>query len=314
MEVTHAHLVRFAADRVNLPAAEARKHRDQVNGLRDRLKTKIDADPDFGLVKMLHAGSVAKGTGLKTVDDLDLAVYVRRADAPADDRLVPWLADRLDEANPNMSRDQFIENDHSVTIEFRGSGLSVDAVPVIYDGKPDDRGDLVNRHTGARVETSIKLHLAFIRSRKQTHGSGYAELIRLTKWWKRNAKNADPNLRCKSFMIELVWAHLVDKGLDISDYPTALSQFFVHLVRDLDEQIAFNDYSKIPARGGDPIEVIDPVNPDNNIVSHLGGADADRLSEAAHTALNAINEARRAPTQGRAEELWRRVFGPSFRI
>lgn len=39
-----------------------------------RLEKKIEEDPDYALVKMLHAGSVAKGTALKTVNDLDVAV------------------------------------------------------------------------------------------------------------------------------------------------------------------------------------------------------------------------------------------------
>ncbi len=35
-EINHADIVRFAADRVNLPADKAQQHRDQVNRLRDR--------------------------------------------------------------------------------------------------------------------------------------------------------------------------------------------------------------------------------------------------------------------------------------
>lgn len=136
MEISHATVARFAAARVNLPRDRAQQYHDQVNALRDRLMKKISDDPDFAPVKMLHAGSVAKGVALRTVNDLDVAVYVRRADAPSEDGMVPWLADRLYEANPNMGRDQFVENQHTVTISFRGSGLDVDVVPVLYDGPP----------------------------------------------------------------------------------------------------------------------------------------------------------------------------------
>ncbi|MCZ7538030.1 MAG: nucleotidyltransferase domain-containing protein, partial [Acidimicrobiia bacterium] len=62
--------------------AKAQEHRDQVNRLRTSLEKKIAEDPDYALVKMLHAGSVAKGTALKTVNDLDVAVYVKQAAAP----------------------------------------------------------------------------------------------------------------------------------------------------------------------------------------------------------------------------------------
>src|SRR5207244_3631554 len=109
----HDEVKEFAEGRVNLPAADAKRHRDQANGLRGRLKAKIDADPDYGLIKMRHTGSVAKGTALRTVNDLDVAVYVKAAAAPGrDPDLVLWLADRLAEANPLMDRDQFEEKDH----------------------------------------------------------------------------------------------------------------------------------------------------------------------------------------------------------
>lgn len=313
MEITHSTITDFAQDKVNLPRDQAQKHRDQVNALRDRLKTKIDDDPDFALVKMLHAGSVAKGTGLRNVNDLDVAIYVRRSDAPSDDELVPWLADRLFEANPNMERDQFVENDHTVTLSFRGTGLDVDAVPVLYDGAEDDRGDLINRHTGERVETSVPLHLEFIRNRRKTYGDAYTELIRLTKWWKREAvKSYAPNLRLKSFIIELIWAHLADTGTDLTDYPQALEQFFVHLVKHVDQPISFDDYASKPRPKGDPIEIIDPVNPSNNVAKDYKGIDRERISAAALEALSAINEATFAPTKGREVELWQRILGPSF--
>src|SRR6202022_1209042 len=93
----------FAEERVNLPKTLADKHRAQVKGLSDRLENKIAADPSFDLVKMLHTGGVAKGPGRRTVNDLDVAVYVKAGAAPKlDAGLQPWLAERLQEANPNM--------------------------------------------------------------------------------------------------------------------------------------------------------------------------------------------------------------------
>jgi tRNA nucleotidyltransferase (CCA-adding enzyme) len=70
-EIVHEDIVRFAEERVNLPSETAKKHRRQVNLLRERLEAKIAEDLAFDLIKMLHAGSVAKGTALRTVNDLD---------------------------------------------------------------------------------------------------------------------------------------------------------------------------------------------------------------------------------------------------
>ena len=319
-EIDHGDVAQFAGDRVNLPSATAQQHRDQVNRLRDRLQAKIAEDPNYGLVKMLHAGSVAKGTALKTVDDLDAAVYVTASAAPDDDpNLVPWLADRLFEAAlPNMTRDQFVENTHCVTVNFKGSGLDVDVVPVLYEGEADDIGYLVNKRTGARMRTSIPLHLRFIRDRKSKYGTAYAELIRLTKWWRRQATNQDhPDLRFKSFMIELLWAHLADSGLDLADYPTALEGFFQFVVQtEFDDIVTFTDFSdpaELPARGASPIEVIDPVNPDNNVAARYDTAAKKLIIEACADSFDALSEARFATTKTRAVDCWQTVLGPSFR-
>jgi tRNA nucleotidyltransferase (CCA-adding enzyme) len=317
--IGHGEIKAFAEDRVNLPAEPAAKYRAQVKALRERLEKKIDDHPDYGLVKMLHAGSVAKGTALQNVNDLDAAVYVKKAYAPtgSDASLVTWLADRLFEANTNMSRDQFVENSHCVTVNFKGTGLSVDVVPVLYEGGAEDRGYLVRKNTGDRVLTSITLHLRFIRDRKANYGSNFAELIRLTKWWKRTVATRDEDFRFKSFMIELLWARLADDGLSLADYPTALERFFAYLVKtDLEEQVSFTDFykpSEIPARSSAAIEVLDPVNVTNNVAVHYDATDRARIGTAAHKALDAINEARFAPTKGRAVECWQTILGPTFK-
>lgn len=317
MQITHDDVRAFAEDRINLPASDAQRHRDQVNLLRERLEAKIDADPGYGLIKMLHAGSVAKGTALRSVNDLDVAVYVKAAEAPGSDPdLVPWLADRLADANPSMDRDQFEEKEHCVTVDFRGSGLNVDVVPVLYEGEPDDRGYLVRKYTGDRVLTSVPLHLDFIRSRKKKYGRDFAQLIRLSKWWKRMVVTGDADFRFKSFMIELLWAHLADGGLPLTDYPTSLEGFFAYIVRtELTDLVAFTDYiaaNDIPTRSAAAIEVLDPVNADNNVAARYDNRDQLRIADAAQDALSALGEARFAPTKGQATDCWRTVLGPSF--
>jgi hypothetical protein len=317
-QITHEDIAVFAEDRVNLPKAQADKHRAQVRGLRERLERKIDDDPSFDLVKMLHSGSVAKGTALRTVNDLDVAVYVRAGSAPTRDAdLQPWLADRLDEANPNMSRDQFVPQEHCVKVQFRGSGLDVDVVPVLYEGGENDCGYLVRKHTGLRVLTSIPLHLSFIRVRKARHGDDFAQVVRLVKWWRKTERNDDPDFRFKSFAIELLWAHLADQGIPLGDYPIALEEFFAFVVKGgLATRIAFTDYhalSELPAPTGDAIEIFDPVNPTNNVAASYTVADRTRIEGAAHRALDALGEARYATTKVDAVECWQDVLGPSFR-
>src|SRR5437763_2096265 len=158
--VTNSNIKSYANDSVNLREDDVAEYREQVNRLRERLDKYIKEHPDYGLVKMLHSGSVRKGTALKTINDMDVAVYVRASDAPADEqKLLSWLADRLREAYSNLKPDQFTPQTHCVTVSFRGSGLDVDVAPVLYEGDPDDRGYLITKDTGDRVLTSIRLHL-----------------------------------------------------------------------------------------------------------------------------------------------------------
>lgn len=317
-EVGHAEIKQFAQDRVNLPKTKADEYRGQVNRLRERLAAKIAADPAFDLVKMLHCGSVAKGTALKTVNDLDVAVYVKSGSAPVEDqKLLPWLADRLAEANPNMKASQFEPQDHCVKVSFAGTGLDVDVAPVLFEGDENDCGYLVRKQTGERVLTSVSLHLAFLRKRKDDYGDDFKQLVRLTKWWKRTERqNSSDDFRFKSFMIELIWAHLADGGLSLTDYPEAMRAFFAYVVQaELGERIFFTDnYSAadLPAASGTPIEVFDPVNPLNNVAINYGPSDRDAIVEAAGRALDAIGEARFATTKGEAVAAWRDVLGPSF--
>jgi hypothetical protein len=311
-KISHKAIKDFAVDKINLSTEEAEKHRTQVRLLRERLEAKIAEDPSFNLVKMLHAGSVAKGTALRTVDDLDVAVYVKAGAAPKDDpELVMWLKMRLKEANPNLTDDQFELQPHCVTVHFNGSGLDVDMVPVLYEGDEEDRGWLIRKGTGERILTSIPLHLKFIRIRKEKYGGDYKQLILIAKWWKRKT-----GLRFKSFMIELLWSHLADRGLVLSDYPDALESFFAYIVKtQLKERIWFTDNygtSELPVENTGAIEVFDPVNPNNNIVKNYADSDRIAIVEAAHAALDAIGEARYAVTKEEAVECWRDVLGKGF--
>jgi hypothetical protein len=325
--IGHGEITAYAEAKVNLPKRIVDDRRAQLDYLRRRLDHYIGEHLDYDLIKIRGSGSVTKGTALKGSSDADMAAYVRAAavggtGAP-ESGLLRWLRDRLVEVDGDTkSPDDFQLSDHAVGILFHGSGLKVDVAPVLYEGDPDDRGYLITRR-GERVLTSIRLHVEFIRRRKRTQGTGYAQLIRLLKAWVREQKRLDETFRCKSFLVELVVAHLADRGwrgqrLALDDYPTALEQVFAYIVRTrLADRIAFDDYypaSKLPGPTGAPIEVFDPVNPENNIVGAYTPAERDRLVAAAHDALDAITEAEYADTKGRAVACWKRVFGPGFGV
>jgi tRNA nucleotidyltransferase (CCA-adding enzyme) len=319
-QVDHDALEDYAVERVNLPSADAQKYRAQVSNLRDQLQKKIDADPSYGVVKMLHSGSVRKGTALKTTSDMDVAVYVKAADAPtsSDRNLIPWMRARLKEAFPQLNDSQFVDQDHCVTLTFAGSGLSVDAVPVIYEGEPDNIGYLINKNTGDRLLTSVSRHIDFIKTRKDRHPTDFAQAVRLGKWWVREMKRQHgDSFRFKSFMVELILAHLSDTGTSFGDYAAALEAFFDYIVNtELSERIAFTDFygaSDLPSSTGAAIEIFDPVNPENNVSQRYTDSNRSAIVAAAEAAADAIAEAHYSDTKGRAVERWQSVLGTSFK-
>lgn len=319
MQIEHRHLKAFAENVVNLSRADATNKRSQVNTLRDRFEKHIADHPEFSLVKMLHAGSVAKGTALRIVNDFDVAVYVKSADVPSDAILIDWVAERLREAHRGLIEDDQVQpGTHCVTVTFKSTGTVVDVVPVLYEGDPDDRGYLIARDTGDRLLTSVRLHLDFIRARKRIAETHFAQTVRFVKWWIRTQQLAQGDqFRFKSFMAELIVADMLDDGVNLSDYVSGLESFFNQLVKtELQDRIAFSDYyelSELPPAGADPIEIIDPVNPENNAARLYTDADRLRIVDAADDALDALAEARRSTTKGRAVECWQIVLGERFK-
>ena len=315
--IGHAEITAFAENKVNLRREDAKVWRTQVNTLRQKLELHIADHPDFELKKMQLSGSLAKGMALSTLNDIDVAVYVE-ADEPPDSEaeLLDWLTGKLRAAYPQMKPEQIKPNGHCVNISFRGSGLDVDVVPVHYHGEPNDMGYVLSKETGEALHTSIPLHLQFIRKRKDAQPDHFAQVVRLVKWWVGQRKLGDESFRFKSFMVEMIAAHLADSGVDFSDYPKALESFFLYIIRSqLKKRISFSDYypaSQLPAATGTPIEIFDPVNPKNNVAKDYTEADRKALVSAAIAAHEAIAEAQYAPTKGRAVDCWRRLFGPSF--
>ena len=316
--VDHGDIASFAQDRVNLPRDKASEYRAQARRLREKLDGYLSENPDFTLKKMLLSGSIAKGTALRSLNDIDLACYISGADTPHDvAELLDYLAERLRKAFPNFSPDQVVPQTYSVTVSFRGTGLDVDVVPILYDGDPQWYGRLVSQDNGSFLETSIPLHLEFIGKRKQAQAQHFAQVVRLVKFWAHRLKDEQPGFRFKSFMIEMILSHLCDKGLDFSDYPEALQHFFTYVARtDMREKIIFTDYYRPSAVGqfSAPVQVIDPVNAKNNVANLYTATQADAIVEAALDAGDAIDAALAAPTKQETVYYWRKVFGPSFQV
>ena len=314
--VGQTELIRFAEDHVNLPRDLASRYRSQVNNLRERLESYLSEHPDFTLRKMLLSGSLAKSTALKSLNDIDVACYISGADAPSDIRaLLDYLATRLRTAFPNFSPDQVKPQTYSVRVSFKGTGLDVDVVPILYDDDPNWHGNLVSQEDGSLLATSIPRHLEFSLKRRKANEKHFAQVVRLVKYWARKEKQERDGFRFKSFMIELLMSHLTDNGEVMSDYANAVQTFFTFIARtDLAEKILFEDYFRRSSAKSftDRIQIIDPVNLENNVSRLYTSAQAKVIVEAALDAGDAIDAALYAPTKQETVRYWQKVFGSSF--
>lgn len=315
--VGHAELVRFSEERVNLPKEKANEYREQAQRLQDKLECYVDEHDDFTLKRMILSGSLAKGTALRSLNDIDVAIYIQGADAPHEvQALLQYLTERLRKAFPNFSPEQVKPQTYSVTVSFKGTGLDVDVVPVLYSGTPQWRGNLVSQDDGSFLETSIPLHLDFARKRKKAQAPHFAQVVRLVKYWAALQKKANPDsFRFKSFMIEMILAKLADQGVDFSDYPEALQSFFTFIANGgLTNRIVFEDNyaaSTVPV-STDLIQIIDPVNASNNVARLYTRANLDAIVDAVLDAGEAIDSALAAPNKQLTVYYWQKVFGSLF--
>ena len=316
--VDHRELARFAQERVNLPREKAQTFRAQARRLRERLEKYLSENPDFTLRKMLLSGSLAKGTALRSLNDIDVACYISGADVPSDvAELLKFLAEKLRTAFPNLKADQVRSQTYSVTVSFRGTGLDVDIVPILYDGNPDWYGNLVSQDDGSHLKTCIPRHLEFTQKRKDAQPQDFVQVVRLIKFWVGNLKRENLNFRFKSFMVEMILSRLCDDGADFGDYPEALQNFFTYLARSrLRERIVFTDYYSASKVGqySEPVQIIDPVNKENNVAKLYTEVQAAAIADAALEAGDAIDAALAAPTKEDTLRHWRRVFGPTFHV
>ncbi len=316
--VSHRDIANWAVNTINLPSDKAKEYRAQANRLRDKLTNYLNEHPDFVLKRMLISGSLAKGTALKSTSDIDVGCYIKADDAPSSiEELLDYLAEKLRKAFPNFSPDQVVPQTYSVQVSFRGSGLDVDIVPILYYDDPDWYGDLVSQDDGSLLKTNIPYHIEFIRTRKTKNNTHFAQVIRLAKYWAKNMKNENPDFKFKSFMIELIFAKLADNGQDFSDYPEALQSFFTYIAtKDFREQISFDDYYPYSDIGSfsEPVQMIDPVNEENNAAKLYTDAQADLVVDAAIDAGDAIDAALVATTKENTIYYWKKVFGLSFHI
>jgi hypothetical protein len=307
-----ADLRAFLAEVVNVPSSRIEKFEGTVLHMRELLSARVASGGEYALEEILSSGSVAKKTAIHPLADMDVAVYLRPEQVPARDipRVLDYVRGLLREMYPLKDEADFSPGRFAVRVRFREQELDVDVVPVIPNGGPDRAGAVINRHTGEWVNTSIPAHVRFIRECAGEHPN-FRELVRLTKWWRRERE-----VRFKSFLIELLWAHVLREELVAgAELGEAMLGFFAYIIRSgLREPISFPaaDGTRPEPPRDATVVVLDPVNPVNNVAAGMDAAQREALVAACRYSLENLASAQTAATRPAARGYYQRVFGPHF--
>lgn len=312
MPLSNTELEYFDHNVLRLPGGKRKEYHAQVDNLVNELKKRITDKSKIKVTKVVKAGSFAKFTILRKIDDyptdVDVVFYITGAEenSRSYEELSNRIYDLLIEIYPTKKVEDFEIQRRSAKVTFVKSGLEVDVVPVLQHSANPDHGWQYDIRSGARNLTCAPCHIQFIRTRKNKD-KHFRTLIRLAKRWRHF--HDIPGL--KSFHIELILAHLVDTDGPAESIEKRFREFLAYIARTkLSERIDFPENANKPAiRFSDPVVIIDPVSPENNVASRISKDEQELLAKAAEVALETATYA----SVEDSDEVWKEIFGGRFK-
>ena len=313
MSLTNTELQYYDSKVLRLSAQKRTEYHGQVDNLVSELRKHVTAQSDLKIAKVVKAGSFAKYTILnKTTEDpidVDVVFYIngQSVEKSTHDGLNELIHALLMRIYPNKAVEDFEIQRRAATVTFVKSGLSVDVVPVIQDESDPNHGWQFDKETKEKNLTCAPCHIQFVKTRKD-EDKHYRTLVRMAKRWK-NFSNP-PGL--KSFHIELILAHLVDRDGPAESIEKRFREFLGYI-----SQTKFGERIDFPENDGkskktftDPVVIVDPANHENNVASRITEDEKEKIAEAA---LAAYETAFYASAQD-DEDAWKEIFGNRFKI
>ena len=313
MPLTNTQLRWYDSNVLRLPQEKRAEYHEQVDRLIKELRKYVENRAELTVTKVIKAGSFAKYTILrKTNDDpvdVDVVFYISGKDVDHETfaELSETIYQLLIKIYPTKKVEDFEIQRRAATVTFVGTGLAVDIVPVLQDAERPEYGWQFDIHDGSKSKTCAPCSIQFIANRKNadTH---FRTLIRLAKRWKNHMKPAG----LKSFHIELIMAHLLEKNGTGASIEQRFREFLLYIAKSgLKERIDFDENrSSTAVTFSDPVVIVDPVNNSNNVASRIEEAERAEIvkisKESWETAVLA--------SEDDDLDLWREIFGPRFKV
>lgn len=312
MPLSNSELEYFDHNVLRLPGEKRKNYHAQVDNLVCELKKRITEKSKIKVTKVVKAGSFAKYTILRKIDDyptdVDVVFYITGVDenGKSYEDLCNKIYDLLIEIYPTKKVDDFEIKRRATKVTFVKSGLEVDVVPVLQDSSNVDHGWQFDIQSGAKNLTCAPCHIQFVKTRKDKDKS-FRTLARLAKRWRHF--HDVPGL--KSFHIELILGHLVDTDGPAESIEKRFREFLAYIARTkLRERIDFPENAgKQVTHFSNPVVIIDPVSPENNVASRITKDEQELIAKAAEAALETATYA----SVENDNEVWKEVFGNRFK-
>lgn len=277
----------------------AREYRDQV----------LEAlnDQNLGITGVRNCGSFAKRTDISPLSDLDIVVFIspERYTKTNPKSILRILARDL---GSSFNYNEVISGNRSVKVKFDDDFI-IDIVPAFsINPKELEPAEILDRQTGKWIETSPSKHIKFSTSIKKIDRR-YKDLVRVFKVWKRERRR---NFR--SIVVEFLIADAICNGAVARGWAEAVHSIFKYVNdHQLKKRIYFTNYYSKPGKiPRNPVVILDPVNPNNNVANDFTDVSRrefmSKWSEDTRLAYKALN----SEYEDDAIEIWERVFGSSI--
>ena len=312
MPLSNSELEYFDHNVLRLSREKRSEYHAQVDNLVSELKKRITDKSRLKVTKVVKAGSFAKYTILRKVDgyptDVDVVFYITGVEqnSKSYEDLCNGIYDLLIDIYPTKEVGDFEIQRRAAKVTFVKSGLEVDVVPVLQHSSHADYGWQYDIQSGARNLTCAPCHIQFVKARKEKD-KHFRTLVRLAKRWKHF--HDIPGL--KSFHIELIFGYIVDTDGPAESIEKRFREFLAYIARTkLGERIDFPENANKPmTQFSDPVVIIDPVSPENNVASRITKDQQVLIAKAAELSLETATFA----SVENDSEMWKEIFGPRFK-
>ena len=287
-------------NRIKPTQAELGRARSRRNYLEKRVLSL-----DMGVFEVRNSGSYAKGTAIHPLNDIDVVFYIDTKKYPYDTlgRVLHRIARELRPSYPNNPIEV---GNRSIKLKYT-DGFSIDIVPALSDNRKIERAEIIDRETGSWIRTSIPKHVEFANRMNKVNGK-YKNLVRMFKIWKNMRQRNYP-----SFFLSLLVAHAVKKGLPKGWEQSVYTVFETIQEMRLNSPIHFTDYYRhIKVVSNDPVIVVDPSNPRNNVTNFMDAAIKRSFLNAWNGGYSHAKKAINSTTKRDKIFYWNKVFGDRF--